>query len=58
MTTLHWIFTNGHRWHKVFDTAEAAEAYAHACGLIVGPHVDRVYIETNTAGEIWLREKK
>ena len=54
--TLHWIFTNGHRWHKVFDTAEAAEAYAHACGLIVGPHVDRVYIETNTA-DIWLREK-
>lgn len=54
--TLHWIFSNGHKWHKQFEAAEAAEAYAHACGLITGPHVDRVWIDTGAA-DIWLREK-
>jgi len=53
---LHWIFTNGHRWHKRFNTAEAAEAAAHDMGLIVAPSIDRVWIETG-AGDIWLREK-
>jgi hypothetical protein len=56
MIVLHWIFTNGHRWHKQFDTVDAAKAAAHAMGLIVAPSVDRVFIETETA-EIWLREK-
>lgn len=56
MIVLHWIFINGHRWHKQFNTIDAATNYAHACGLIVGPHVDRVWLETGEH-DIWLREK-
>lgn len=56
MIVLNWIFTNGHRWHKKFETTEAAEAYAHQCGLITGLHVERVWINT-TETEIWIKEK-
>jgi hypothetical protein len=56
MTTLHWIFTNGHRWYKQFDTVEAAQAGAHQLGLYEAPSVDRAWIETDSE-DIWLKEK-
>jgi hypothetical protein len=56
MVTLHWIFTNGHRWHKQFDNVEAAENGAYLMGLISAPSIDRSWIETDN-GDIWLKEK-
>lgn len=56
MVTLHWVFTNGHRWFKNFDTVESAENGAYSLGLFSAPSIDRAWIEAEN-GEIWLKEK-
>ena len=56
MATLHWVFTNGHKWHKQFDNVALAETYAHQCGVFADPNVARAWIDTDTE-QIWLKEK-
>lgn len=56
MIVLHWIFTNGHRWHKEFETVEKAETAAETMGLFAAPSIERAWIETPN-NEIWLKEK-
>ena len=56
MITLNWIFTNGHKWHKAFESVQMAENYVYLCGMITNFSIDRVWIETES-GEEWIKEK-
>lgn len=56
MFVLYWIFTNGHKYQKEFESTKEAEAYAHLCDMFRSPVIDRVWIESADAA-VWLREK-
>jgi hypothetical protein len=58
MSTLHWVFSNGHKWHKDFGTMQEAEDYAHTMGLFADPRIVRAWIDVDSGkGTVWLKEK-
>lgn len=56
MIQLHWIFTNGHKWHKEFYSETEALNHVYTCGFLLNPFIDRVFLVSND-GETWIKEK-
>ena len=56
MIQLHWIFTNGHKWHKEFCSENEALNHVYICGFLLNPFIDRVFLVSNN-GETWIKEK-
>jgi hypothetical protein len=56
MHTIHWVFTNDHKWHKEFDSESKALDFMYQCGFLLNQSIDRVWIESDNA-TLWLKEK-
>ena len=56
MIELHWIFINGHKWFKKFESENDALNYVYICGFLSNPFIDRVFLVSND-GETWIKEK-
>ena len=56
MIVLYWKFNNGHSWHKLFESIEAAEKAADTMGLFTSLYIESAWIETDET-TIYLKEK-
>ena len=56
MITLNWIFTNGLRMSRQFDTMAGAEDYIYDNHLIGSGTVDRVWVDAPYE-TFWIKEK-
>jgi hypothetical protein len=57
MTTLHWTFTNGHKWRKDFATEQQAMDYVYEMHMLADNNqISQVCLDSGTV-IIWLKEK-
>ncbi len=49
--TLHWEFSNGHKWHHSFDEREQMETYLTKCGLRSNPNVVKLSFVVGATGK-------
>ena len=49
--TLHWEFSNGHKWHKHFDEREHLEVFLTQCGLRSHPNIVKLSFVVGATGK-------
>lgn len=56
MITLNWIFTNEHKYSKLFDSVDDAISFVEHVNMYSNYQIDRVWIDKDNE-QIWLKEK-
>ncbi len=49
--TLHWEFSNGHKWHKNFDEREHMEVFLTQCGLRSHQNISKLSFVVGATGK-------
>lgn len=49
--TLHWEFSNGHKWHHSFNERAEMETYITKCGLRSHPYITKLSFVEGATGK-------
>jgi len=49
--TLHWEFSNGHKWYKYFDEREHMEVFLTQCGLRSHQNISKLSFVVSATGK-------